>query len=258
MKLNEVYTSPYRKTDNIAYRFTERFVRDPDFSPGELSYTRPPASAPGMDSTSQPSSSVPTPTNANVSAIQPTSAPATASQTNPALLNVVRRFGLPQGNDTIKDGHFMTLLVVDFPAHSFGGFTGKGGASTPTQPFKAAGSNGKARLSQEDTLYNSKYAVELLKFCYTQKDTTHSMSALRKFKKNFSSKSDCSTHALSSQPAWVEVNPGQPNAERFFLSYAGKIALWLRDGAKTHNFLNAAYMKQDQVREVGLTLLHVY
>lgn len=109
----------------------------------------------------------------------------------------------------------------------------------------------KRAYLRKTRLYDSKGAVEPLKFCYTQNDTAQSMSALRTFKKTFSSKSDRLAHDLLGHPAWVEVNPGQPNEERFFLSYAGKIAPWERKGAKTHNFLNPAYTNGDHACVVG-------
>jgi hypothetical protein len=167
---------------------------------------------------------------------------------------VTRRINLRQGNDIIEGGQAAVLLVVDFPSISYGGYAAKGEKGASTRPFKSTGIASTERLPQQDVLYDSRGAVELLKFCYTQADRTLSVSALRKFKKNFSSKSDCLAIATSGQPAWIEVDHGQ-HTERFFLSYAGKIALWGGKGSKVHNHVSDTYTNQNKVREAGLAPL---
>jgi hypothetical protein len=65
------------------------------------------------------------------------------------------------------------------------------------------------------------------------------MSALKRLKKNLSSKSDRLAYAASGRPAWIEVDLDQSDAERCFLSHAGKIALSRRGVVNSYSFLDA-------------------
>jgi hypothetical protein len=133
----------------------------------------------------------------------------------------------------------VAIPVENLPPISLGAYGERCGTSASTEPFRPTGSSLKERLPKDNVLYGRKGVVELLKPCCTQIDTTLSISALKRLKKNVSSKSDRLAYSPSGCPVWIEVDLDQSDAERCFSSHAGKIALSSIGVVDSYGFLDA-------------------